>query len=169
MDITVVEMDLNRFRNLMGVGRVSTNQRQSFDRDLIASGLGTCPGWDRDLRSARKRLKCCRVLWPQAVPGLWQGRLINTGIRSDCLDSYPLSNLLPDDSQNTMAPSTNSHPSTRALHADDPLHLVTDVAPPIHLSTTFRFPSNPEDLVPSVDPVVRISTDALALQKTRPG
>ncbi|KAA8646216.1 hypothetical protein EYZ11_001487 [Aspergillus tanneri] len=55
-----------------------------------------------------------------------------------------------------MAPSANSHPSTRALHADDPLHLVTDVAPPIHLSTTFRFPSNPEDLVPSVDPVVGI-------------
>lgn len=53
MDITGVEMDLNRFRNLMGVGQVSTNQHQSFDRDLIASGLGTCPGWDRDLQSAR--------------------------------------------------------------------------------------------------------------------
>ncbi|KAL4892289.1 pyridoxal phosphate-dependent transferase [Aspergillus ambiguus] len=52
-----------------------------------------------------------------------------------------------------MAPSGNYHPSTRALHADDPLNRVTDVAPPIHLSTTFRFPQNPEDLVPSVDPV----------------
>ncbi|KAI9925990.1 hypothetical protein AWENTII_008944 [Aspergillus wentii] len=45
------------------------------------------------------------------------------------------------------------HPSTQALHADDPLHLVTDVAPPIHLSTTFRFPNEPENLIPSVDPV----------------
>lgn len=49
---------------------------------------------------------------------------------------------------------TMSQPSTRALHADDPLNRVTDVAPPIHLSTTFRFPSEPENLIPSVDPVV---------------
>lgn len=98
------------------------------------------------------------------MPGLWQGRLINTEIRTDCLDFYPLSNLLPDDSQNTMAPSTNSHPSTRALHADDSLHMVTDVAPPIHLSTTFRYPRNPDDLVPSVDPVVCISMVAFVIQ-----
>ncbi|RAK80279.1 putative transsulfuration enzyme family protein [Aspergillus fijiensis CBS 313.89] len=51
-----------------------------------------------------------------------------------------------------MAPG-QAHPATLALHADDPLHLVTDVAPPIHLSTTFRFPDNPDDLIPSVDPV----------------
>ncbi|RAH64759.1 putative transsulfuration enzyme family protein [Aspergillus aculeatinus CBS 121060] len=51
-----------------------------------------------------------------------------------------------------MAPC-HAHPATLALHADDPLHLVTDVAPPIHLSTTFRFPDNPDDLIPSVDPV----------------
>ncbi|KAK9372178.1 pyridoxal phosphate-dependent transferase [Lipomyces chichibuensis] len=47
----------------------------------------------------------------------------------------------------------NNHPSTQALHADDPLNLVTDVAPPIHLSTTFRFPNEPERLIPSEDPV----------------
>ncbi|EYE94977.1 putative transsulfuration enzyme family protein [Aspergillus ruber CBS 135680] len=46
-----------------------------------------------------------------------------------------------------------SHPSTQALHADDSLNRVTDVAPPIHLSTTFRFPNEPENLIPSVDPV----------------
>ncbi|KAH8705380.1 pyridoxal phosphate-dependent transferase [Talaromyces proteolyticus] len=45
------------------------------------------------------------------------------------------------------------HPSTQALHADDPLHLVTDVAPPIHLSTTFRYSDNPDELIPSKDPV----------------
>ncbi|KLJ12864.1 hypothetical protein EMPG_09457 [Blastomyces silverae] len=53
-----------------------------------------------------------------------------------------------------MALSDNTlHPSTRALHADDPLNLVDDVAPPIHLSTTFRFPDDPEQLIPSEDPI----------------
>ncbi|EEQ91565.1 hypothetical protein RJZ56_007696 [Blastomyces dermatitidis] len=45
------------------------------------------------------------------------------------------------------------HPSTRAIHADDALNLVDDVAPPIHLSTTFRFPDDPKQLVPSEDPI----------------
>lgn len=58
-----------------------------------------------------------------------------------------------------MATPTNIHPSTRALHADDQLNLVTDVAPPIHLSTTFRYPNQPENLVPSEDPVVGIPID----------
>lgn len=53
-----------------------------------------------------------------------------------------------------MAPLNNAHPSTQALHADDRLNLVTDVAPPIHLSTIFRYSNNPNDLVPSEDPVV---------------
>ncbi|KAF9892446.1 hypothetical protein FE257_001554 [Aspergillus nanangensis] len=52
-----------------------------------------------------------------------------------------------------MAPSSSHHPSTRALHADDPLNLVTDVAPPIHLSTIFRYPKDPEKLTLSEDPV----------------
>ncbi|KAL4869771.1 hypothetical protein BDV12DRAFT_167193 [Aspergillus spectabilis] len=52
-----------------------------------------------------------------------------------------------------MAPSNAQHPSTQALHADDYLNLVSDVAPPIHLSTTFRFPKEPENLIPSEDPV----------------
>ncbi|KAJ5612777.1 hypothetical protein N7510_005971 [Penicillium lagena] len=52
-----------------------------------------------------------------------------------------------------MPPKSNSHPATQALHADDKLNLVTDVAPPIHLSTTFRFPREPEDLIPSEDPI----------------
>ncbi|KAI9369189.1 pyridoxal phosphate-dependent transferase [Aspergillus egyptiacus] len=52
-----------------------------------------------------------------------------------------------------MGPANNTQPSTKALHADDYLNLVTDVAPPIHLSTTFRFPEQPEDLIPSEDPV----------------
>lgn len=55
-----------------------------------------------------------------------------------------------------MAPLEDSHPATQALHADDRLNLVTDVAPPIHLSTIFRYSNDPNDLVPSEDPVVRI-------------
>ncbi|KAJ5161715.1 hypothetical protein N7492_007107, partial [Penicillium capsulatum] len=47
----------------------------------------------------------------------------------------------------------NIHPSTQALHADDRCNLVTDVAPPIHLSTTFRYPNDPQLLIPSEDPV----------------
>lgn len=56
-----------------------------------------------------------------------------------------------------MAPLQNALPSTAALHADDRLNLVMDVAPPIHLSTTFRYSNDPSDLVPSEDPVVSIS------------
>lgn len=48
-----------------------------------------------------------------------------------------------------MAPSTQAAgASTRALHADDVLNVVTDVAPPLHLSTTFRYSDNPDELVP---------------------
>ncbi|WEW59011.1 hypothetical protein PRK78_004479 [Emydomyces testavorans] len=38
--------------------------------------------------------------------------------------------------------------ATIAIHADDPLNVVEDVAPPLHVSTTFRYSDNPEDLVP---------------------
>ncbi|KAJ5806768.1 hypothetical protein N7474_010360 [Penicillium riverlandense] len=41
--------------------------------------------------------------------------------------------------------------ATRSLHADDVLNVVTDVAPPLHLSTTFRYSDNPEDLMPAAD------------------
>lgn len=56
----------------------------------------------------------------------------------------------------TIAYSTMSSPgaSTRLLHADDSLNLVTDVAPPMHLSTTFRYPSDPSQLVPAADATV---------------
>ncbi|CAG8253248.1 unnamed protein product [Penicillium salamii] len=41
--------------------------------------------------------------------------------------------------------------STRSLHADDALNVVTDVSPPLHLSTTFRYPNDPSKLVPAAD------------------
>ncbi|RMD39210.1 hypothetical protein DV735_g5919, partial [Chaetothyriales sp. CBS 134920] len=39
-------------------------------------------------------------------------------------------------------------PSTLAVHADDVVNVVSDVAPPIHVSTTFRYPRDPAKLVP---------------------
>lgn len=50
-----------------------------------------------------------------------------------------------------MSPSTTLTPyapSTLAIHADDHLNQTTDVAPPIHLSTTYRYPSSPSALAP---------------------
>jgi hypothetical protein len=41
--------------------------------------------------------------------------------------------------------------STQSLHADDALNIVTDVAPPMHLATTFRYPRDPAALVPAAD------------------
>lgn len=40
------------------------------------------------------------------------------------------------------------HPETLALHADNELDLSNDVAPPLHPSSTFRFPSDPDQLIP---------------------
>ncbi|KAJ5204687.1 uncharacterized protein N7498_005566 [Penicillium cinerascens] len=45
----------------------------------------------------------------------------------------------------------------KALHAGDRLNLVTDVAPPIHLSTIFRYSNDPNDLGPSEDPVAEFN------------
>ncbi|KAL2432914.1 putative trans-sulfuration enzyme [Exophiala dermatitidis] len=39
-------------------------------------------------------------------------------------------------------------PATQAIHADDPLNVVDDVAPPIHVSTTFRYDKDPSRLRP---------------------
>lgn len=46
--------------------------------------------------------------------------------------------------------------STLAVHGDDPLNDSTDVAPAMHVSTTYRYPEDPNKLVPfSMDDVVR--------------
>jgi cystathionine gamma-synthase len=41
------------------------------------------------------------------------------------------------------------HASTLGVHADDRINITTDVAPPIHTATTFRYPSNPDDYKPA--------------------
>ena len=50
-----------------------------------------------------------------------------------------------------MAQSTGMGTSTRSLHADDVLNVVADVAPPMHLSTTFRYSDDPSALVPAAE------------------
>ena len=57
-------------------------------------------------------------------------------------------------SGSTLSSSTH-HPQTLAIHADDQLNRSTDVSPAIHVSTTFRYASNPADLVPAKDLNVR--------------
>lgn len=47
--------------------------------------------------------------------------------------------------------SSSQHPSTLAIHADDELNSSTDVSPALHVSTTFRYASNPDDLIPAKD------------------
>ena len=37
------------------------------------------------------------------------------------------------------------------MHADDDLNRTTDVSPALHVSTTFRYASNPADLKPASD------------------
>lgn len=41
--------------------------------------------------------------------------------------------------------------STLGIHGDDPINSATDVAPPLHVSTTFRYPSDPTLLKPIAD------------------
>lgn len=40
---------------------------------------------------------------------------------------------------------------TASLHADDHLSQISDVATPIHVSTTFEYPSDPDALIPAKD------------------
>jgi hypothetical protein len=42
----------------------------------------------------------------------------------------------------------DARPSTLAVHADEVLRLVDDIAPPIHVSTTYKYPDDPELLKP---------------------
>lgn len=47
-----------------------------------------------------------------------------------------------------MSPSKPLAAATSAIHADDHTNILTDVAPAIHTSTTFRYPRNAADLQP---------------------
>lgn len=45
-------------------------------------------------------------------------------------------------------PLRNARPSTLALHADESLRLVDDIAPPIHVSSTYKYSNDPDQLMP---------------------
>lgn len=42
-------------------------------------------------------------------------------------------------------------PATYGIHADNRVNVLTDVAPPLHTSTTFRYPRDPNALQPVPD------------------
>lgn len=42
-------------------------------------------------------------------------------------------------------------PATYGIHGDDGANVLTDVAPPLHTSTTFRYPRDPDQLQPVPD------------------
>ncbi|VVT56598.1 uncharacterized protein SAPINGB_P005170 [Magnusiomyces paraingens] len=48
-------------------------------------------------------------------------------------------------------PPTNLAMASLQVHADDMLAATSDIAPPLHVSTTFRYPSNPQDLQTETD------------------
>jgi len=54
-------------------------------------------------------------------------------------------------STTTMTQTKSYASSTLAIHADDRLNQATDVAPALHVSTTFRYSSDPDQLVPVGD------------------
>jgi cystathionine gamma-synthase len=51
---------------------------------------------------------------------------------------------------NGVAPTSQLSLSTLAIHSDDVLNVVPDVAPAMHVSTTFRYSKEPEKLFPVV-------------------
>ena len=59
-------------------------------------------------------------------------------------------------------------PATQAIHADDYLNRGPDVAPALHVSTTFRYTSNPDDLIPARDLEVCPPTPPLTKRTNHP-
>lgn len=41
--------------------------------------------------------------------------------------------------------------STKSIHADQSLNRVPDVVPPINVTTTFRYPDDPDDIIPATE------------------
>lgn len=58
---------------------------------------------------------------------------------------------LPDSSPLKPDQSLAYSLSTLGVHGDDPINSATDVAPPLHVSTTFRYPRGPAQLKPGLD------------------
>lgn len=73
------------------------------------------------------------------VPDLPLGRELENGVE------YPI---------DAVSSLENAYPSTQALHADESLDVFTDVAPPIHVSTTFRYPKDHGELKSALERTV---------------
>lgn len=64
----------------------------------------------------------------------------------------PSANLLDDSPDMTPHSAARSlSAATQAIHADDYLNRAQDVAPALHVSTTFRYADKPGDLIPVKD------------------
>ncbi|MCJ1281008.1 hypothetical protein MMC26_000326 [Xylographa opegraphella] len=58
--------------------------------------------------------------------------------------------------------------ATQAIHADDHLNRIEDVAPPVHVATTFRYHNDPDQLIPSTDPSASLSDRHIYSRHTAP-
>lgn len=78
------------------------------------------------------------------------------------IEAVKATDIAPDIAEVADKVSSTLSLSSRAVHADDHLNNVTDVAPPMHLSTTFRYDDNPENLLPWADrDVSSVSRDSM--------
>lgn len=65
-----------------------------------------------------------------------------------------MSPMKPDqkkDSDSSSIENPTLSPTSQALHADDHLNSTSDIAPPLHVSTNFHYPTDPDDLIPVRD------------------
>ncbi|MCJ1317960.1 hypothetical protein MMC15_003287 [Xylographa vitiligo] len=58
--------------------------------------------------------------------------------------------------------------ATQAIHADDHLNRIEDVAPPVHVATTFRYHDDPDQLIPSTNLSAPISDRHIYSRHTAP-
>ncbi|MCJ1394349.1 hypothetical protein MMC18_007227 [Xylographa bjoerkii] len=58
--------------------------------------------------------------------------------------------------------------ATQAIHADDHLNRIEDVAPPVHVATTFRYHDDPDQLIPSTDLEASLSDRHIYSRHTAP-
>ncbi|KAK4690414.1 hypothetical protein P7C71_g6370, partial [Lecanoromycetidae sp. Uapishka_2] len=83
---------------------------------------------------------------------------------NDPNDTNGIASISNDSSTNqsthTSLPPRPYAPSTHAIHADDHLNRSADVAPALHVSTTFRYASNPSDLIPAKEISGHLPADA---------
>ncbi|MCJ1383558.1 hypothetical protein MMC17_006672 [Xylographa soralifera] len=76
-----------------------------------------------------------------------------------------------DASSSSPQPTPSLHKwsaATQAIHADDHLNRIEDVAPPVHVATTFRYHDDPDQLIPSTDVAALLSDRHIYSRHTAP-